>query len=141
MDVTIRKFWQEYIELKDYFDRREKLKTLPFIKDLPKLIDSNKCKKADYITLISYLITSQFQSYADDIIENLNSAPKGAKTNKDLEVSASPTPKVCPVCKSDNLKLMLKNEFRCLDCNSQGHLGKPSLNTNIKRNNQRVDRA
>ena len=76
MDATIKKFWQEYMELEDYFDRREKLKTLPFIKDLPKLIDSNKCKKADYITLMSYLITSEFQSYADDIIENLELKPK-----------------------------------------------------------------
>lgn len=64
------------------------------------------------------------------INETLNSEPPGSTHNKDLEVSAPPTPKVCPVCKSENLKLMLIDGFRCLDCNSQGHLGKPSLNPN-----------
>jgi hypothetical protein len=70
MTQTIKQFWKEYLEL-DYFEKREKLKTLPFIKDLPKLLDSKKYGEADYVTLMTYLITSNFQSYTDDIIESL----------------------------------------------------------------------
>ena len=28
----------------------------------------------------------------------------------------------CPICKSDNIKKMLDDGFRCLKCNTQGHL-------------------
>ena len=111
-------------------DMKEKLKFVC----LKARRDSEEYNEEEYLSLINEVEKYYSNLYDDVVFENLNSAPKGAKTNKDLEVSASPTPKVCPVCKSNNLKLMLKNGFRCLDCNSQGHLGKPSLNPDIRRN-------
>lgn len=68
---------------------------------------------------------------APDSYYSETSYPRSANAedfNRNLQVTHSPTPKVCPVCKSKNLKLMLKDGFICLDCNSQGHFGKHFLN-------------
>ena len=70
-DKTIKEFWLNYSKLDDYFDRREKLKTLPFIKDLPSMLKSDEQNTESYRILITYLFTSHFQSYIDDVLDNI----------------------------------------------------------------------
>jgi hypothetical protein len=76
MNKTIKEFWNDYIELEDYFDRRNKLKELPFIQDLPSLIKIEKLTETEYTNLLVYLILSSFQNYADDIIEAMENNEK-----------------------------------------------------------------
>lgn len=60
-------FWKSYCLIDDYFDRKEKLKELPFFKELEKYLKDHKdCE------ILCYLIRSEFQSYIDDILEISN---------------------------------------------------------------------
>jgi hypothetical protein len=58
-----KEFWQEYIKL-DYFEQKDKLKTLPFIKDFPKIVNDLKDKP----DVMEYLLVGTIQDYINDIL-------------------------------------------------------------------------
>lgn len=110
--------------------------------DLILQIDIDKIEsKEQFLTFIDVILAHDFvEEYNDcgiiDFLSNSSDEVRqnsvtGEETNNRYAVNSnanadSPSestnlPKSCPICKSTNLKLMLKCGFRCLDCNTQGH--------------------
>ena len=68
-----------------------------------------------------------------DTVLSSDSKPDGSTHNKDLEVSASPTPKVCP-----HYKKCIEKGIKYPYCYNDKCEGKTLLNPDIKRNSEKT---